>query len=133
MAMDKIIYEVPPFNDRKVAVHEALINKLYVKNFCLEGWYMDALTIRADRKCLGRPYVLICMAYDNGTPIGVCFVYDNILSVYVKPTYRRQGIGRKLTETLLKQYPIQGTFVTSFGIRGSVTFYDRIGLTGHLV
>lgn len=43
------------------------------------------------------------VAFDNDTPIGWCIVPDNLYMVYVKPAFRRKGIGKALV-TAAKQF-----------------------------
>jgi ribosomal protein S18 acetylase RimI-like enzyme len=55
----------------------------------------------------------------------------HILGLYVKPTYRRKGIGRNLMETMVKEFKKKGCHKTRLEVfannDGAIDFYNRLG------
>lgn len=123
--MSKIRYYAADISETKNKIREALSYKLFVSGFFMKEWFLASLSLRSNKKCLGRPFTLVTIAYYDNDPIGVCFIYGCIISIYVKPFWRKCGIGTNLIKCLLAKYPIQGTFIAGKGITGSEKFYAK--------
>lgn len=74
---------------------------------------------------------LCCFAWHDGTLIGAAraisdgFVSSAIYDVVVDPDYQKQGIGRKLMETLLSRLPKRSVMLVS--THGNEEFYRKLG------
>ena len=76
-------------------------------------------------------------AFDGERLVGFCGYRPNVAPgvgqfslLHVSSTYRRQGIGRRLAETLFahaKGEPITGLYLTATPTRGTVAFYGSLG------
>ena len=100
-------------------VKQARTNRLYVP-----GWRMSGLYRILDQypnTIMGNDRV--AMAYIDDQPVG-CAVYEvgpNSAMLFVKPAYRRLGIGSKL----LKALSLPKKFNYGFGIGASVKFWAK--------
>ena len=93
----------------------ALKNRLYVS-----GWQMshELIRIRENNDCE------IHLEYVGGNPVGVGLVTSHgNLQIFVKKSYRRQGVGRKIAKTLYRR----GLY-SVYGIVGSREFWKKVGV-----
>ena len=79
----------------------ALDNRLFVGGWLMWDFYHSIID--------GNESIEISLAYDDSNPIGACVFYNkycvrwgNLVSVFVKPKYRRNGVGTNLIFTAKK-------------------------------
>lgn len=99
--------------------YQALDNHLYIDGWMLKMWLNNL-----------RGTETISLAYDGiiPLPIGIALRHSfysseesDHIAVYVKPNYRRLGIGTKLIQTITTE-----EFDYSSGIRGSLDFFRKV-------
>ena len=90
------------------------------------GWSKDEKNIvRAFKKSY---YIL---AYDNDELIAFARAisdyeyYTGIYDVVIKPKYQGQGIGKKMVDTIVKEF--QGTYIFLTYTEGNREFYEKCG------
>lgn len=90
------------------------------------GWNKDEKNIvGAFKKSF---YIL---AYDNDELIGFARAisdneyYTGVYDVVIKPKYQGQGIGRKMVDTIVKEF--QGTYIFLTYTEGNRDFYEKCG------
>ena len=131
--MSNIIYSVADNHKMKAYyISKALVAKLYVnkEGFELKNWMEHLLDEFYDRHNL-LENIHVALATEMESFVECTFVgiaisdtVDNTVSVYVKPSHRRMGIGKKLL-TLL---PNRDAIIAEEGIKGSLTFYKKCGI-----
>jgi len=101
----------------------ALKNRLFVPGWMLSEWLVN---VRKDPR-VDFHNIAICQV--DGITVGVSVVQDNdVIWIFVKKSYRHQGIGRRLIKCLDRNLPfscIQGHYR---GAPGSVDFFKKVGV-----
>ena len=110
----------------------AIANKLFVNR---KEWSLATILSielsRAKRKTDGtKPswaYLppIVSMAYAGEVPVGIGIVSDGQISVYIKPKYRKKGIGTRLVTACKNSPEFELKKVYSCaGIKGSEKFWE---------
>lgn len=96
---------------------EALLARLYVPGWSMSGWLK-----RASKGC--THFEKIAVYREAGKPVGAAIVDDEgLVNVFVRKSFRRKGIGRKLMDAL-KSDKLEGRY----GIQGSLEFFSAVGV-----
>ena len=98
----------------------AIKYRLYVAGWVMRTIYMD--WVEGDRI---YPNDRISLAYDNHIPVGACTyceVGDEVM-IYVKPRYRRKGIGSYLVNATTQN--ICTKYAYGYGTPGSKQFWEK--------
>lgn len=114
--LDKYMYE---------AVRKLLTNNLYVSGFYAHGDFLELLNSKENTE-----FICICVAYNNNIPIGWVSCKNNgLLAIYVKPSYRRNGIGKRLIH-MCRKFAIDycNDFTACLGIEGSDIFWKSVNI-----
>ena len=91
---------------------------------------------KAFEEAIGKPDALYLAALEGDEILGYCGAYvildeADINQVAVKASFRRQGIGKKLLEELLRQLEAQGIKAVTLEVRKSnraaVALYESFG------
>jgi len=108
-----IVRKVPlAFGCQKVSEH-----KLHMgSRGCMQGWARYPYNYLVSE---------VVLAYDNGQPVGAAMVSNGLIGTYVRPSYRRQGIGKKLA-TLVKKHNPNIWACKSDSM--STGFYNSVGI-----
>lgn len=120
----KIAIKTTKTRSAKELADIALKHRLYVS-----GWRLTEI-LQDIRK--GRLEANVAIAYDQGVPIGVSILLeeyrDNMdhIQVFVRKSYRRNGIGKKLVNRLCKQ---KGNVYAIYGVEQSIDFFNNLGIT----
>lgn len=105
--------------DCVTAASIALKHRLFVSGWLLSG------AMKCIRKGHNIEDARMAIAYDSDIPVGVS-LYDRttgLIQVFVRKSYRRRGIGRKLVENF-KKFEVYGIR----GIDGSSHFFRNVGV-----
>lgn len=100
------------------AAQICLSNRLYVDGWSFQSWLSNIDNYRVSD---------IFIMYDNNSPIG-CFIKRDIpwspnCGIYIKNSYRLQGLGKMLYRTAEEKYP--NSLHNGYGITGSSTFFRK--------
>lgn len=128
---ETIVYRVAEVTELKRFVNLALAYELHTRNKQESLLYTKLVTAactRRDALFKARARFMIGLAFSNDVPIGVALISGPILQVYVKPLYRRLGIGSGLISELNRKYDIKDRVITLRGQKGSSAFYKKNGL-----
>lgn len=100
----------------------ALQNKLYVK-----GWVLKYSLVGIRDNPENRKGAAIAMAYEGDTPIGLAVAHFRSIASFVKPKYRRKGIGSELVKVLQKNMKETdfNNLEAGLGIEGSHEFWQQ--------
>ena len=102
--------------DSKSAADIALKARLYVSGWALSK---DLVEIRK-----GSVKAQVALAYDpSGAPVGVSVREGNWISVFVRKSHRRNGVGTLLVKALKNEHIRAG-----YGIVGSLSFWNKVGV-----
>ena len=78
---------------------------------------------------------IICMKTDS-TPLDMGYKWSYISDIYVRPTYRRQGIGRKLIQAIVEYLKSVGSghvrLAVWRGNSGAMKLYEELGFRMHM-
>jgi GNAT superfamily N-acetyltransferase len=110
------IVELPPSE----AADIALKHRLYVSGWCFSSWFK---TYKKEPE-KARSRVRTLLAYEDDTPAGV-LVHNkehNCISVFVRKSMRRRGIGTKL---VAQAQPSSG-WVHTYGAKHTHVFWDVV-------
>ena len=91
-----------------------------------EACFSVPWSAKAFEEAMGKPNALYLVALDGEEILGYCGVYmildeADINQVAVRESARRQGIGKKLLEELLRQLEAQGIKAVTLEVRKSNT------------
>ena len=100
----------------------ALQHKLYVK-----GWVLQYSLIGIKNNPENRKGAAIAMAYEGDIPVGIAIVHFRSIASFVKPKYRRKGIGTELVNLLKKNMKSSdfNNLEAGLGIPGSNEFWQQ--------
>lgn len=104
--------------------------------------FSDPWSLRSITSELNNPLSLWVVAEENGVVAGYVGSQSvlgeaDMMNLAVAPAYRRQGIGRKLVEELIRRLKEQGTHVLVLEVRASndpaIGLYEELGFiqVGH--
>lgn len=118
------LYECTTNVVKQEVVYRALREGLYEKDeqFELFDWMLDIY----GNDFLELDSINVVVMHVCGIFVGIAISgsTDNTVSVYVKPKYRKQGIGRMLLEAL----PNKDSLIAEEGIEGSLEFFKKCGV-----
>lgn len=82
----------------------------------------------AGQVCEEGNEIYLSLAKVADKAIGIAVIHYNKLMVYVKPEYRRQGIGTSLAKAIADGYGVHLNPVASVGIPESEKFFQSLGV-----
>ncbi len=122
-------------NNLKVAAKIALDNKLYEsESWMMKRWYTDILN-----NVITEKDAKIMIGYDGDKPISAMIISkyipqwvdredrEKMVSSYVKPEYRRQGIASKMFKFGTRRETLRN-FAAGTGIYGRHKFFDALDI-----
>ena len=98
--------------------------------------FSDPWSLRSITSELSNPLSLWLVAEENGTVAGYVGSQSvlgeaDMLNLAVAPTFRRQGVGRKLVQTLVEQLNKKGSHILILEVRASnepeISLYNELG------
>jgi GNAT superfamily N-acetyltransferase len=104
----------------KHLAEQGLKHNLYVNR---SWWELK----RALKKALTDTNCFIVLAYHDNTPVAIghyCYNNENV-NFYVKPSYRRMGIGTILANEIKKECV---NMIGNIGVIGSEKFFEKLNI-----
>ena len=98
--------------------------------------FSDPWSLRSITSELSNPLSLWIVAEENGTVTGYVGSQSvlgeaDMMNLAVAPTFRRQGVGRKLVQTLVEQLNKKGSHILILEVRASnepaISLYNELG------
>ena len=119
----KVVIKTTKTRSAKELADIALKNRLYVS-----GWSLTEV-LQDIRK--GKQEAHVAIAYDGDTPIAVSIFMEKYrngwdhVQVFVRKSYRRNGIGKRLVNRLCKN---KKNVFAIYGVDQSVDFFENLGI-----